>query len=155
MNLKICFFMDRWKQKGCFKHFLYIKIEVGKASLACSLRMNNFQRSEAQKWSIFLSYSEKIPCARKTACISCHHFCCIKLLRKGQVCKSNNFHLGITAENIASCAKNWSQIKHHVFRSICIISKIWALFWQLSVSSAQPQASKCFVHLHAVRALLW
>lgn len=153
MNLKICFFMDCWKQKGCLKHFLYIKIEVRKASLACSLRISSFQRSEAQKWCISFSYSEKIPCVRKTACISCHHFGCIKSLRKGQVCKSNN--LGITAENITSCAKNWSQLKHHVFKSICIISRIRGLFWELPVSAGQPQASKCLVHLHPVRALLW
>lgn len=43
--------MDQQKGKGCLKHFLYIKIEVGKNSLACSLRvkyMSSFQRTEAQ-----------------------------------------------------------------------------------------------------------
>lgn len=85
MNLQIQRFMDRCKGKGCLKHFLYIKIEVGKNSLACSLRMENmsrFQRTEAQNAYISTSYLEKIPCTRKTACISCHHFSSIKLTEK-------------------------------------------------------------------------
>lgn len=158
-NLKICFFMLCWEQKRCFKHFLYVKIKVEKTSLACSLRMeymSSFQRSEPQNdLSLFFTQKKFSVPGRLLAWVVITS-AALTWPRKWQLCMSNNIHLEITAEkNTASCAKKWSRIKHHVLRSTCIISQVWGLFWELPVSVGQPQASKCFLHLHPVRALLW